>query len=237
MEEQFRYDIADKENCWYKDICDKSKCGDTFCIRHYKMQALVQRSMLGDKQQHSIPLSPDEVDYDAFMELRNIKSDIHNFVTDGKNLLIYSSNTGNGKTEWSIKMLLAWFNSIWSSTDFECRGLFVSLPRFVRAMKENFNKPNDYYEYVNANIVNADLVVWDEINYKEWTAFEQDYMLDVLSQRIAMGKANIYTTNYNINDIQSRLGTRLSSRIIGCSKCIELKGKDKRRWGVMNSEN
>ena len=221
------YNEKDKEKCWYLPICDKQKCND-FCIRHYKMSTLVNMSLLEGKQRYSIPLTPDKCDYDAFVRLRDIKNNIGKFVADGKNLLIYSKNTGNGKTEYSKKLLLSYLDSVWSTSDFVPRALFISMPKFITAMKENISKPNEYYQYINENIYKVDLVVWDEINYKEWTQFEQDYMLNVLSDRIAVGKSNIYTTNYSLEEIEKRLGTRLASRIIGASECIEFKGADKR---------
>lgn len=229
---EYIYNVKEKENCWYKDICRKERCGDEFCIRHYKMDSLIFMATMEGKQKYSVQLKPDAIDYDAFIKLRDIKNNIKDFVKEGKNLLIYSKNTGNGKTEWSKKLLLSWFDSIWPYTDVECRGLFISMPKLITCMKENISKPNEYFQYVNDNLVNADLVVWDEINYKDWSSFEQDFMLNIISQRVAIGKANIYTTNYDLQAIEQRLGSRLSSRIIGCSELVELKGSDKRGLGV-----
>ena len=56
-------------------------------------------------------------------------------------------------------------------------------------------------------------------------------MLNVISQRISFGLSNIYTTNYKLNVIADKLGTRLASRIIGNSECIEFFGKDQRNSG------
>lgn len=230
---EYIYDDKKKSECWYKNICDKSKCKD-FCMRHYKMDFLVNSSMLVGKQQYSIELKPSVEDYQSFVDLRNIKNNINEFVTSGKNLLIYSKFTGNGKTEWSKKLLLSWLDSIWTTTDFECRALFVSMPKFILAMKENISRHNDYFTYINDNISKADLIIWDEINFKDWTSFEQDYMLNAISDRISIGKSNIYTTNYDLSTIENKLGTRLASRIIGCSTHIEFKGKDQR--GVVNDK-
>ncbi len=230
--EEYKYDISEKEKCWYKKICSCSQCGDEFCLRHYKMDYLVYLATLEGKQKYPIDLYPSKEDYQAFSRLKDIKNDIGAFVGDGKNLLIYSKNTGNGKTEWSKKLLLSYLNSIWPVTDLECRALFVSMPRLNQAMRENISKENDYYEYVNGNIVKADLVVWDEINYKDWSQFELDYMLNIISQRLSIGKSNIYTTNYDLDTITKKLGTRLASRIVGSSEQIEFVGKDKRNVGV-----
>ena len=230
---EYTYNTDEKEKCWYKGICDHSRC-NSFCIRHYKMDALVHMATMEGLQKYPIQLKLDSsgTDRDAYKALKEIQNNINDFVTSGKNLLIYSEKTGNGKTEWSKKLILAWFDSIWRDTEFECRGLFISLPRFMNAMRENITKPNDYYNYINDNILTADVVVWDEINYKDYSTFEHDYLLSILSQRISTGKSNIYTTNFAIPQISAKLGSRLSSRIIGSSIKIEFKGQDKRNWGV-----
>lgn len=224
---EFIYNSENKDKCWYKDICDKSRCNG-FCIRNYKMDSLAYLATMEGNQKYPVSLKPDKVDYDKFIRLKEIKNDIKSFVESGKNLLIYSINTGNGKTEWAKKLLLSWFDSIWPYTELECRGLFISMPKFIQAMKENISKPNDYFEHINSNIIETDLVVWDELNYKDLTQYEHDYLLNIISQRTSIGKANIFTTNYDLPTIEQKLGSRLSSRIIGYSEKIELKGSDKR---------
>ena len=229
---EFRYDTAEKDKCWYLNGgCNKNHCGDDFCPRHYKMCFLTSAALLDGKQKYSTRLVPDTVDLPAFKRLKEIQTGIADFVAEGKNLLIYSANAGNGKTSWTTKLLLSYFNSIWATTDMKCRGLFISMPRLVIAMKENITSPNAYFQHVNDTVMGADLVLWDELNYKEWTQFEKEYLLNVISQRINEGKSNIYTTNYTLQEIEHRLRSRLFSRIYGQSEHIEFKGKDKRGWG------
>lgn len=232
--EEFVYDIKEKEKCWYKSICDKTRCGDNFCIRHYKMSCLLHLACMEGNLKYPITLRMDEdrIDLQSYTELRKIQTNINDFVLTGKNLLIYSENPGNGKTEWSKKLLLSWFDSIWSSTDLECRGLFVSLPKLISAMKSNISKSNEYFQYVNENLLTADIVVWDEMNYKDYSEFEHEYLLNVIDQRMSMGKSNIFTTNFRLDEIRKKLGSRLSSRVINNSIKVEFKGKDKRGTGV-----
>lgn len=232
--EEYVYSSSNKNKCWYNNICDHSRCGDLFCIRHYKMDCLTHMACMEGSLKYpiSLKLDSDGTDKEAYGKLKSIQGDINNFVKDGKNLLIYSKNTGNGKTEWTKKLLLSWFDSIWHTTDLDCRGLFISMPRFIQAMKDNITAPNDYFKYINDNIYKADIVIWDEINYKDLTDFEHSYLLGVISQRMLTGKSNIYTTNYDLDTILKKLGTRLGSRIVGGSIKVELKGKDKRNWGV-----
>ena len=136
--EEYVYNPSEKDNCWYRNICDKSKCGSNFCIRHYKMDCLTHMALMDGKLKYPIQLRLDEdgSDRETYSKLKEIQNNINDFVMSGKNLLLYSEGTGNGKTEWTKKLLLSWFDSIWPFTDFECRGLFISMPRFIQAMKE-----------------------------------------------------------------------------------------------------
>lgn len=226
--EDFVYNVKDKDKCWYKKVCDCSRCGENFCIRNYKMNCLSYLGLLEGKNKYPVGLRLDaqHTDKDAFSMLKNLQSNINDFVTQGKNLLIFSEKTGNGKTTWSTKLLMSWFDSIWSTSDLECRGLFISMPKLMSALKENITRPNEYFKYVNDNIVNADLVVWDEFNHKDYTEFEHDYLLNIISQRLSLGKSNIYTANNSIDAMNKKLGTRLSSRVIGASIKVELKSGD-----------
>lgn len=162
----------------------------------------------------------------------SVTEGISDFVKNGKNLLIYSEGTGNGKSAWSKKLLLSWLDSIWPFTDFTCRGLFVSVPSLLRNYVSNVSNFNETFNYIDENIYDADLVVWDEICSKDYTEFEHAYLLNVINSRMERGKANIFTTNYNLDTINKKLGTRLGSRVIGSSIKVEFKGGDKRGWGI-----
>jgi DNA replication protein DnaC len=86
------------------------------------------------------------------------------------------------------------------------------------------------------NIYDADLVVFDEINYKAWTNYEMELLFNIISRRISEGKSNIFTTNYLLNDIAERLGPRLASRVIGGSELVEFKGLDRRAYSKIMGE-
>lgn len=222
----------DKSNCWYKDVCGVKAAGkcNEFCLRHYKMEYLVSQSLLGEKDKYPVALYPDAdgTDREEFKELKNISSNILDFVNQGRNLVISSRITGNGKTAWSKKLLLSYFNAIWASTDLQCRGLFIDMQLFFNKLRENINQPNDYIKHIQENILNADLVIWDEIGIKTVSNYEHGYFLSYLNSRIDAGKANIFTSNLSEAELRDRLGDRLYSRIVLGSKLIELKGKDKR---------
>ncbi|WP_300924690.1 ATP-binding protein [uncultured Clostridium sp.] len=230
----FDNEEPNKEECWFKNNCKRRKdgqlCEDNFCLLNYKMNELVTLALLSNKDKYPIALftDADGTDKDKFIELKQIQTDIKDFVNQGKNLFIYSNITGNGKSAWAKKLLLSWFQSIIFESEFECRGLYISLPRFFSELRNNINEKSDYIQYVNQYIPKVDLIVWDEIGIKNLNNWEHEIILNFINLRIEAGKANIFTSNMNPEQIRQALGDRLYSRIVQTSKLIELKGKDKR---------
>lgn len=223
-----------KENCWYKEVCplvNTCECGSQ-CIKYKKMDYLANMALLTKKQQHPIKLYVEDIDEQAYERLNEIKMNARTFVENGGNLLIFSKTVGNGKTGWSLKILMNYFNQIWASTDFTCRGLFINVPRFLNELKENIRESSEYIEHIKENILDADLVVWDEVGLKDLTTYEHDYLFSYINARLDNGKSNIFTSNLDTNELEQTLGVRLFSRVVNTSECIELKGSDKRGLNI-----
>ena len=192
------------------------------------MYYLVNNALLSKKQQCPIKLYAEPIDEENFKILASIKKNIFSFVKDGKNLLLYSKITGNGKTAWALKLLLSYFNKIWAEDDFTVRGMFINIPRFFNAIKEDIRESQEYVKHIRDNVLKADIIVWDELGVKTLTPYEHDYLLSYINARLDAGKSNIFTSNLKETELFEILGNRLYSRIINSSQLIELKGKDKR---------
>lgn len=230
----FDYEEVSNNDCWFKNICkirlSNETCNNITCPINQKMNALVEHSLLSNKDKFPITLIPDAdgTDKDKFMELKKIQINISDFVTSGKNLFIYSKNVGNGKSSWSKKLLLSWFKSIIFTSDFVCRGLFINVTKFFNELRNNIDDKSDYITYVKELIPKVDLVVWDDIGIKTLTTWEHDVLFDIINTRVEKGLSNIYTSNMTPIELKEKLGDRLHSRIIQLSTLIELNGKDKR---------
>lgn len=225
----YKYEFLE-DDCLWKDVCNKFNthyCNGC-CIRYMKMHYLVNNALLTKKQQHPDNLIPDEIDRLAFYSLFKIKENIVDYVKEGKNLFIYSNNNGNGKTQWSLKIMLKYFSKIWSSDGFTVRGLFINVTRLCNALKDGITKDIDYLNHIKDNIYTADLVIWDDIGLKSLTSFEHDYLYSYINARMESGKSNIFTSNLIGEDFRNFMGDRLYSRITGCDDIITLRGKDKR---------
>jgi DNA replication protein DnaC len=185
--------------------------------------------MTENQKQHIVlRVDQDGTDLDQFKQLAAIEQDIVNFITSGKNLYLHSANCGNGKSSWSLRLIEAYFNKIWARSEPKCRVLFISVPRFLLALKDNITAKNTYVDYVKENVLEADLVVWDDIAAKVGSEFELNHLLNIIDNRLALGKSNIYTSNLNRQQLYTALGERLTSRIANMSIDIELFGSDKR---------
>lgn len=221
--------------CWLYNNCNHKDC-DKFCLRKYKLNDLYNNSLLSDKQREKLVLSidADGTDFEEFTKLAEIENDIVNFIQSGKNLYLHSSNCGNGKSSWAIRLIQSYFNKIWPKASLGCHALFINVPRFLQTLKDSFNIQSDYIDFIKENIMKADIVIWDDIADKSaGTEFENTTLLGFIDGRIALGKSNIYTTNQGFREIQKILGERLASRICQLSLDIELHGSDKR---ILNKE-
>lgn len=222
-------------DCFVKDTCkkyqrDKSCLDSNFCIKLFKLEELYDKSLLSVKQRDRIQLvlDSDLCDLDAFNKLSSIEKNILDFVNNGENLFIYSNNVGNGKTSWAIRMIQAYLNKIWPESDMVCRSLFINVPRFLLTLKDSITNSSDYINHIKQNVLDTDLVVWDEVGVKSLTTYEHENLLNLINTRLDKNKSNIYTSNLFGKDLQDKVGERLYSRITKLSTNLELKGKDKR---------
>lgn len=226
-------------NCNVVDYCklykDNSCIYDnSFCMRKYKINYLLNQSLLSEdqKKEKSLVLDIDQSDLNSYSYLNNVKNNIVNFVNEGNNLYIYSQIPGNGKTSWATKLIRAYIYKIWPESKLTCRTLFINVPKFLISLKASISNQSDYIDHINEFINSADIVVWDDIGTKSATEFEHEHLLILIDSRLLDNKTNIFTSNIIPNELSSLIGDRLASRIINTSKTIEFVGADKRGVNV-----
>lgn len=214
-----------KNDCMYKDVC-KNKCANS-CIRYIQFGKLLELSNLPKVYKKPIKLYAVKEDYELYKELDSIGNNITNWVKDGPDLYICSTNPGNAKTTWSAKLMLKYFDKTWPNSYNVTRALFVHIPTFLYDIKNFGNKP----EYVD-RIKEADLVVWDDIAIKTVTEYEHEQLLQIIDYRIQNELRNIYTSNItDLDTLVKMVGGRLASRIYNTSKVIVFKSNDFRAGG------
>ena len=222
--------MINSNNCWLKNNCNKCDC-NTFCVRLFKLDYLYSQALIELPQRKYTELYTDvgnSNDKECFKALKKISQNIEEFVSNGDNIYIHSRNCGNGKTSWALRLVQEYFNKIWFKSELKCRALFISVPKFLIALKDNIEEKDDYVSHIKANILKADIVIWDDIATKQTTVFESEHLFSMIDARICSGKSNIFTSNLSNEELRNALGDRLASRICNLSYNIELTGKDKR---------
>lgn len=199
-------------------------------MKKFKLDLLFEKSLLSEKYKNDLQLRLDEdrKDLDSFQYLKSVQNSIEKFVESGDNLHIHSPVCGNGKTSWAVKLLKEYLFRVWYKSDLVCRALFIHVPRYLLALKDNISEKSDYVKYVKDNIFTADLVVFDEVATGAFTKFEGENILSIINTRVESGKSNIYTSNLSNSELLDKLGDRLYSRIVNCSQDVTLVGQDKR---------
>lgn len=200
-------------------------------IEHVKMREidyLLTHSGIPPQKWAPVSLTPSKIDVDAFMKLQRIQKDIKQFAANGKNLYIHSEIFGNGKTTWSIKLLLSYFDAVWFGNRFRVRAQFINVGWFLNKLKDSISRPDADFEEFCSYIESSDLVVWDDISTSGMSEYDHSKLLSYIDNRIFSGKANIFTGNLKDVELWDAIGGRLHSRVWNGSIKVELRGEDRR---------
>jgi len=214
-------------------VDDHCQFEDSFCKREELVNLCYKNSRLTQKQLIPVKIETvkgEEHDREMYKILKDYESTIGLHVSRGDNVYIHSENCGNGKTAWAIRLLLSYLNIAWKlpTATTQCLGLFINVPKFINDLKNNISNPSEEFENLRKDILDANIVVWDEIATKALTDYEHEQLLGFINNRLDNGKANIYTSNMNEDELEVKLGSRLYSRIVNLSLNIHFTGVDKR---------
>lgn len=190
----------------------------------------LNRSKIPKRYLGEISLTPEKIDLQAFRELSSIEHSVKEFVHDGNNLFIFSSNVGNGKTSWAIKIGKAYINYA-SDYAITCPVLFINVAAFLAKKKAAISDPSlkDELSIIEKNILSARLVIWDDIAVKGLSDYDKEQLYVWIETRTSENKSNIYTSNIIPDDLENILGARLFDRILNYSTKIEFKGQSRRK--------
>lgn len=191
----------------------------------------IKNSLIPKRYISEIKLVPAKIDEDTFIFLSNYKKDIVKNVGEGNNLLIYSTKVGNGKTTFATKILKEYIDQV-SKYTFRnnCPGLFINVTSFLNEKKLSITDKSlqEYVRTVENNILNSNLVVFDDIGVKNQSDYDLGALYYWIDYRTSNLKSCIYTSNVTPDQLRNVLDERLYSRIVKYSIIKEIKDGDNR---------
>lgn len=116
--------------------------------------------------------------------------------------------------------------------------LFVSVPRFQNTFNKQFRGPKEIqdeaslkYYRLKERMMEAELLVLDDIGIRESTVAFNGEFYEVIDERAVEARATILTSNEPLAVIDSRYDERTASRIEGFTVPVKFFGKDYRKGG------
>ena len=144
--------------------------------------------------------------------------------------ILFTGPVGVGKTHLAVSILIGL-----SERGFKC--LFYEFGSLLKEIQNSYNSNTKTSELtVLAPVLNADVLVLDELGSSKPTDWVRDTMYHIINTRYNEQKATILTTNFadersnpTEETLEDRVDVRLRSRLFEMCKTVEMKGKDYRR--------
>ncbi len=144
--------------------------------------------------------------------------------------LLLMGSVGVGKTHLAVSILKGL-----TERGFTC--LFYEFGSLLKEIQDSYNVNTQSSELrVLAPVLNADILVLDELGASKPTDWVRDTMAHVINTRYNDKKLTVFTTNYlderrseREEILEDRIGTRLRSRLYEMCKTVSMDGKDFRK--------
>ncbi len=150
--------------------------------------------------------------------------------------VLFIGSVGVGKTHLAVSIL----KGITELGGFSC--LFYEFGSLLKEIQDSYNPTTQTTELaLLAPVLNADVLVLDELGASKPTDWVRDTMAHIINTRYNDQKHTIFTTNYlderpakeenpaKEETLEDRIGVRLRSRLFEMCKTIEIKGPDYRK--------
>jgi DNA replication protein DnaC len=149
--------------------------------------------------------------------LRRVREFVDEWPMDNKGRgLLLMGGCGSGKTHLAVAALLEII-----SVSKPGKLLFSNFQDLIQEIQASFDAESPVNKSdIMRPLIEADLLVLDELGSQKPTMFVQDILYFIINSRYNAERSTIFTTNFT-DDLQDRIGERLRSRLH--EMCAEVK--------------
>lgn len=219
-------------------VCKDTGSHDGFFCDCQKKEVVNQaKALLGETapvksctfEKFSLSYYPDVVDPELGVSQREHMSTVFNFCRDYANnftrkaqgLTMYGG-TGLGKTHLSLAIANVVIERGYDVYYGSVQNIMEKLE------KEHFGRKNNDESEKEA-IINADLLIIDDLGVEFVTQFTTASLHDILNSRMLKGLPTIISTNLEMDEIYEKYTQRIASRLFGSSLPLAFCGRDIRQ--------
>lgn len=221
------------ELCYSKTYCKKYGKEDCHedCMLYIILKALYSESNIPLMYREDVKMNAPKCDLENYKKLNTYREDVLLNIRKGKGLYIWGDMTGNGKTTWATKIVNYYFRKIIFSTGIENEAVYINVPTFLEELRANYGKNEIEFEWLMEKIYRSKLAIFDDIGSERPSEWVVERLYTIINHRVSNGLSTIYTSNVDLNELGSRLGMRIRSRVEGSTEEIKLVGQDQRIGG------
>lgn len=183
-------------------------------------------------------------DKETHIHLSNDYMRKFDWISEGKNLVIWGENCGSGKTLWASKIAQNYIMKACNAVIIEHDGnvlsekaenwyfrvLYISFTDFILKIKDNVNNYTTECGHMINALKQADLVIWDDVlsDYREMPTSVWEALYSIVDTRAGV-KSNIFTSNREPHKWQECLGAEIVSRILQKCEIVKFQNGDLRQ--------
>jgi len=108
------------------------------------------------------------------------------------------------------------------------QALFLNTLHLFDALKDSYQTKTRCEPYESARF--APLLILDDLGSERPTGWVQERLYSLLNNRWDEMLSTVFTSNYSPNELESVIGPRSASRVLGTCLTIEIDGPDHRRF-------
>lgn len=144
------------------------------------------------------------------------------FDRNSPSLFMYGE-TGLGKTHLSLAIAGEVIKKGYGVVYDSAQNLLNKLER------EHFGKYNSSSSFIEDSVLECDLLILDDLGSEFETKFTVSEIYNIINTRTLSGLPTIISSNIGLDELTSRYGARITSRIIGTYELLLFCGKDIRQ--------